>query len=63
MKLSDVVGHSGLSGYAEVALILFFVAFLLVVARVFWPGRKGELERASQLPFDDGERRTAHGDH
>lgn len=63
MRLSDVVGHSGLSGYAEVALILFFVAFLLVVAQVFWPGRRDELERASQLPLDDGERRTAHGDH
>lgn len=61
MKLSDVVSHSGLSIYAEIGLILFFVAFLLVVARIYWPSRRAEMQRASQLPLDDGDRQT-HGD-
>lgn len=52
--LSDVVGASGLSGFAVVALVLFVFAFALVLAIVFWPSRDGHLERAARLPFDDG---------
>jgi cbb3-type cytochrome oxidase subunit 3 len=53
MKLSDVVGGSGLSGYAQIALILFFVVFVAIVARVFWPSRKADVERDRFLPLDD----------
>ena len=53
MKLSDVMSHAGLSGYAEVALILFVAAFLAVVVRLYWPGRAAELDHAARLPLDD----------
>jgi cbb3-type cytochrome oxidase subunit 3 len=53
MKLSDVVGHSGLAIYAEIGLILFFIVFVLIVARVFWPSRKEEVERDRFLALDD----------
>ena len=53
-RLADVVGASGLSGYAIVALLLFVLAFLLVLAAVFAPSRRAEHQRAALLPFDDG---------
>jgi cbb3-type cytochrome oxidase subunit 3 len=62
VKLSDVMSHAGLSGYAEVALILFVAAFLAVVVRLYWPGRGAELDRASRLPLDDDNSTTAAPD-
>lgn len=54
MKLSDVVGNSGLSAYAEVALILFLLAFLAVAVRLILT-RSSAFDRASRLPLDDDE--------
>jgi hypothetical protein len=54
MKLSDVVSHSGLAGYAEVALVFFLVAFAAVALRTFWPGRGAHWSRVSRLPLEDG---------
>jgi len=56
MKLSDVVGASGLSIYAIVALVLFVAAFLVVVALTFRPGVKKQHEYDARLPLadDDG---------
>jgi cbb3-type cytochrome oxidase subunit 3 len=51
--LSDVVGRSGLAGYAIAALIVFMLVFATIVARTFWPGRKAELDRQSRLPLED----------
>jgi cytochrome c oxidase cbb3-type subunit IV len=53
MSLSDLMGHAGLAGYAEVALVLFLAVFVGVVAWVYWPTRRGELDRASRLPLED----------
>ena len=53
MSLTDLMSNSGLAVYAEVALILFFGAFLVIVARIFAPGRKAEMDAASRLPLDD----------
>lgn len=53
MRLSDIMANAGLAGYAEVALVLFFLAFLAIVIRTFWPGRRRELEAASRMPLDD----------
>ena len=53
MKLSEIMSHSGLSGYAEIALILFLVAFVAVAITVFRPGAKRAMDEASRLPFDD----------
>jgi len=52
-SLSDVVGASGLSGYAIVALLLFFVAFVLVCIQVLAPSRRAEYAQASRMPLDD----------
>ncbi len=53
MKLSDVVSNAGLAGYAEVALVLFLLAFAAILVRTFWPGRRAALNHASRLPLDD----------
>ncbi len=52
MKLSDVVAHAGLSGYAELALILFFIVFVAVVVRLWSPSHRDELEAQRLLPLD-----------
>ena len=53
MKLSDVMSHSGLAGYAIVALILFVLAFAGIVIYLLRPGRRAEDARMRQLPLDD----------
>ena len=53
MRLSDAVSHSGLALYAEVALVLFFLAFLVIAARLLRRPDHRELERMSRLPLDD----------
>jgi len=54
MSLSDVMSHAGLAGLAEIAMVLFLLVFLAVVAWTFAPGRRHELDEASRLPLDDG---------
>ena len=53
MKLSDIVSAAGLSWYAEVALVLFFLAFLVVLWRVFKPSLKAKYDRAARMPLDE----------
>lgn len=53
MSLTEIMSASGLSRYAEVALVLFFVAFLLIVWRIFRPSKKREFDRAATLPLDE----------
>ena len=52
MKLSDVMSAMGLSGYAEIALVLFMAAFFAIACQVFARRNAGEWERASRLPLD-----------
>jgi len=52
MRLSDIMSHAGLSGYAVAALILFMFAFVVILFWIFAPGRKRELDRQSRLPLD-----------
>ena len=54
MSLTDLMSHSGLAVYAEIALILFVLAFLVIAVRIFLPGRRAEMDAASRLPLDDG---------
>ncbi|MEO8000197.1 MAG: hypothetical protein ABI852_22295 [Gemmatimonadaceae bacterium] len=56
MKLSDIMSNAGLSGYAEVALVLFLFAFTIIVVRTFLPSRKLELEATAMLPLQDAPR-------
>jgi cbb3-type cytochrome oxidase subunit 3 len=53
MGLSDVIGHAGLAGFTEVAMILFMTVFVAVVVWTFAPRRRRELDEASRLPLDD----------
>jgi hypothetical protein len=61
MKLSDVMSAANLAGYAEIALVVFFVVFLLVALRVA-RGKK-EWHRARFLPLDgDADARSEEKD-
>ena len=53
MKLSDIVGHAGLELYPQIALVLFLLAFLIVVVRLFLPSHQAMYQRASRLPLDE----------
>jgi cbb3-type cytochrome oxidase subunit 3 len=63
MRLSDIMARSGLAIYAEIALVLFFVVFVVVVVRIF-TSRRADEERHARLPLDDDPPRvkeTKHG--
>lgn len=51
-RLSDLVSHAGLALYAEVALVLFLVAFLVIVWRVI-AARRSEMEELARKPLED----------
>lgn len=51
MKLSDIMSAAGLALYAEVALVIFFVVFVLVAVRVL--GGRQDYRRVQMLPLDD----------
>lgn len=53
MKLSDVVSHAGLAGYAEVALVLFAMAFVVMVFDTFNKRRAPLLAHQASLPLED----------
>lgn len=53
MKLSDIMSHAGLSGYAVIALVLFMLAFLAIVWWIFRPANRGRWKRDAQIPLDD----------
>ncbi|MCA9664608.1 MAG: cbb3-type cytochrome c oxidase subunit 3 [Myxococcales bacterium] len=53
MKLSDAVGHAGLSTYTEIALVIFFVAFVGIVAYTFARRNRDKYDQASHMPLDD----------
>lgn len=55
MKLVDVMSASGLSMYAIVALLLFVIAFLAIVARTFAPGSTARYDADARIPFSDDE--------
>jgi cbb3-type cytochrome oxidase subunit 3 len=52
MSLSDIVSNAGLVFYAEVALVIFFLVFVGIVAYVVLR-RRGAWERMRHLPLDD----------
>ena len=51
-SISDVVSGAGLAGYAEVALIIFFLVFVAIGLRVLL-SRKTSFAHQARLPFDD----------
>ncbi len=53
MKLSDIMSHAGLAVYAEIALIIFLVVWVIATVRTFVRGSDAEYESARRLPFAD----------
>ena len=56
-SLTDVVSGAGLSEYAEVALVIFVIAFLGIVISLFAPGKRRTHEHLRHLPID-GDKET-----
>ena len=52
MRLSDIMSAMRLSSYAEVALVLFMMAFLAIGVNVFRRRNAEAWERARHLPLD-----------
>ena len=63
MSLSDIMGNAGLAFYAEVALVLFLLVFIVVVVRLLLPSRRHELDETSRLPLDDDQSTTRSAPH
>ena len=51
-SLTDVVSGAGLSGYAEIALVIFLIAFIGIVISLFAPSKRQTYERMRHLPMD-----------
>jgi cbb3-type cytochrome oxidase subunit 3 len=54
MKLSDIMGHMGLAGYAEVALAIFLVVFIAATIWAYLPSNRHRFSVAMNLPLEDG---------
>jgi cbb3-type cytochrome oxidase subunit 3 len=52
MNLTDVVSHSGFSGYAQIGFVISLIAFLGVVAWVLLRP-KDEMRAHAQVVLDD----------
>lgn len=53
MKLSDVMSASGLSGFAEMGLVIFVVVFIGIVFYTFSRRNRDRFQRARKIPLDD----------
>ncbi len=51
-SLADVVSGAGLHIYADIALIIFFVVFLAILARVLFT-KRSHWEHEENLPLED----------
>jgi cbb3-type cytochrome oxidase subunit 3 len=53
MRLSDALRDLGADGFGQIALLLFFAAFVLLARHAYSSKRKDEHERMSRLPLED----------
>ena len=63
MRLSDVISAMQLSHYAEIALVLFLLAFMAIALQLFGKRNQREWEAARRLPLredGDGTDETRH---
>jgi cbb3-type cytochrome oxidase subunit 3 len=58
VSLTDLMSHSGLSVYAVVALVLFFIAFAAIVWWVFRPANRSRWVKDAKMPLDDDHPQT-----
>ncbi len=54
MSLSEIMGASGLAGYAIAGLLIFLVVFLVIALRLMIQSHRGKLDELSSLPLEDG---------
>lgn len=56
MKLSDIMSAMRLEAFAEVGLVIFFIAFIAVVVRLYVTKREERTyEKARFMPLNDDE--------
>jgi cbb3-type cytochrome oxidase subunit 3 len=53
MSLTELMSGANLDGYAQISLILFLVAFGLVLWRIFSPRFAETYQKAARMPLDD----------
>ncbi|MEO8619829.1 MAG: cbb3-type cytochrome c oxidase subunit 3 [bacterium] len=53
MSLTDLMSHAGLAGFAEIGMVLFFLAFLGIVWWVFRPANRKRWTLDARMPLDD----------
>ena len=53
MGLSSIMSGANLATYAEIALIIFFAVFMVVVVRTMRKSRDDEFDRAARIPLED----------
>ena len=54
MSLTDIMSHSDLSTYPQVALAIFLLVFASITGRILLSGkRREEYLKAAMLPFED----------
>ena len=53
MKLSDIMANAGLAIYAEVALVIFLLAFVAISWWVFRSANTARWNSAAMMPLDD----------
>lgn len=58
MSLSQIMSGANLDQYAQVSLILFLIAFALILWRVFAPRFKATYDLAARMPLDDANPQT-----
>jgi hypothetical protein len=64
VSLADIMGHSDLSMYPQIALLIFLAVFGAKSARVLLSRRhKAEYQRAATLPLEEGARLCAFTSH
>lgn len=61
MRLSDIVSHLDMHVYAEIGLVLFGAAFIVVAARTLLIKRK-DSKHLSALPLQDDDAGTEAGE-
>ena len=55
MSLTDLMSHSDLSIYPQIALVIFLAVFASMAIRVFLsPRRREHYARAAWLPLEEG---------
>lgn len=53
MSLSDIMSGANLTALPQAALIIFFLVFASVTARVFLRSDRAATDAAARLPLDD----------